>query len=138
MDGAAATDAPPPAADQYSFGPEEASVSVREVASPPSDDVNTFTRGVFDAHAIGAVGSTAGFFLLYFEAADDATGELVGAVDAKAYWGMLYITGLIVSRGRRGQGVGTALLERVTEAGRARGCTLAVVETFDFQVRVVG
>jgi GNAT superfamily N-acetyltransferase len=127
--GAVAPPLPVAAADS------EVAISVREVASPPSDEVNTFARSVFNAHAIGAVGSTAGFFLLYFEAVDDVTGELIGAIDAKAYWGMLYVTGLIVSRGWRGQGVGSALLDRALEAGRSGGCTLAVVETFDFQVR---
>lgn len=58
-----------------------------------------------------------------------------GGVTAIAWAGMLFIKWFWVDAALRGQDHGSALLARMEEEGRARGCSRAYLDTFEFQAR---
>ena len=61
--------------------------------------------------------------------------EVKGGVTAIAWAGMLFIKWFWIDAALRGQDHGTTLLMRMEAEGRARGCTLAYLDTFEFQAR---
>ena len=60
------------------------------------------------------------------------------AVEGMQYWGMVHITGLIISKAHRLRGVGVALMHRVEAYAASTDAVVMCVETFDFQVRGCG
>ena len=62
-----------------------------------------------------------------------ADGEVVGGLVGATGWQWLAIQLLWVDAAHRGRGVGRALLRRAELEARGRGCTTAMVDTFDFQ-----
>ena len=50
-------------------------------------------------------------------------------------WQWLYVAKLWVADAYRGKGLGTRLLERAEEIARSRGCTNALLDTFEYQAR---
>lgn len=63
----------------------------------------------------------------------DLDGETVAGVTAWSMGPDLHVDMLAVVEGHRREGLGSALLARAEEAGRAAGCTTASVDTFSFQ-----
>jgi GNAT superfamily N-acetyltransferase len=60
---------------------------------------------------------------------------VMGGVTAMAWAGMLFIKWFWVDASLRGQDHGTALLARMEDEGRARGCKRVYLDTFEFQAR---
>jgi GNAT superfamily N-acetyltransferase len=139
-------------------GPPAPCVSV--VASSPSDDLDAFFRAGFVEYSEATVGSRSGYEEWAFEALvsewgggggggggdDDGAGPgggagggssvpatRVGAIDGSIFWGSLNIKRLMVAPAWRRRGVGAALMAAAEAFGQTRGCTLACVETFEFQ-----
>lgn len=63
----------------------------------------------------------------------DETGRLYGGLLGWTLWSWLHLDSLYVEAFLRGQGHGMRLLRAAERAAVARGCTLAEVDTFDFQ-----
>ncbi|HEX6703338.1 MAG TPA: GNAT family N-acetyltransferase [Albitalea sp.] len=63
----------------------------------------------------------------------DERGEVVGGAWGGMVWGWLYTEMLVVPDGRRGRGLGTALMRTLEQEAVRRGCHSAWVDTFDFQ-----
>jgi len=68
-------------------------------------------------------------------AARDASGRLVGGLYGNTAWRWLFVDLLWVDTPFRRQGLGRRLLRAAEGAARARGCTRAYLDTFDFQAR---
>lgn len=65
----------------------------------------------------------------------DEQGKPHGGLLGWTLWSWLHIDTLWVSEELRGQGHGQKLLFAAEKAARIRGCTLAEVDTFNFQAR---
>ncbi|MFP4329106.1 MAG: GNAT family N-acetyltransferase [Alkalispirochaetaceae bacterium] len=68
-----------------------------------------------------------------FFAVDDESGERIGGISCMIFGQWLDIELLWVREDRRGQGIGSLLLDRSIERGRQSGCTHAWLNTFSFQ-----
>jgi GNAT superfamily N-acetyltransferase len=68
-----------------------------------------------------------------FFAKDDQTGERIGGISCTIFGQWMDIDFLWVREERRGEGIGSTLLERSIERARKAGCTNAWVNTFSFQ-----
>jgi GNAT superfamily N-acetyltransferase len=66
-----------------------------------------------------------------FVARDNET--FAGCVTANILWKTLHLRFMFVEACYRGKGVGTALVLRALEYGRAHGCPVAFVDTLSFQ-----
>ncbi|MFZ1018930.1 MAG: GNAT family N-acetyltransferase [Candidatus Cybelea sp.] len=66
----------------------------------------------------------------------DGRGDMLGGIKATVYcWKVLCVDVLWVSENHRGKGVGSALLRTVEDEARQMGCSLAHLDTFDFQAK---
>jgi GNAT superfamily N-acetyltransferase len=63
----------------------------------------------------------------------ESDGEVIAGVTAWSMGPDLHVDMLGVEGSHRREGLGSALLAHVEEAGRADGCTTASVDTFSFQ-----
>jgi aminoglycoside 6'-N-acetyltransferase I len=68
-------------------------------------------------------------------AARDLSGRLVGGLYGNTAWRWLFVDLLWVDASFRRKGLGRRLLRAGEAAARARGCTRAYLDTFDFQAR---
>ena len=68
-------------------------------------------------------------------AARDSSGRLMGGLYGNTAWRWLFVDLLWVDGPFRRQGFGRRLLRAAEVAARARGCTHAYLDTFDFQAR---
>ena len=83
---------------------------------------------IIDAHA-EALGVKFNSYAFHVE----SDGEVIAGVTAWRLGPDLHIDLLGVDGRHRREGLGSALLARAEEAGRADGCTTASVDTFSFQ-----
>jgi GNAT superfamily N-acetyltransferase len=83
-------------------------------------EFNSRATGYFDAESFGAVQN------------DDA-GKLIGGITGYTWGGCCYVSYLWVAEGRRGKGVGSALLRAAESNARDRGCTIAFLASHSFQ-----
>jgi GNAT superfamily N-acetyltransferase len=65
----------------------------------------------------------------------DEFGAIQGGLLASTRWHWLLIDVLWVADEHRGQGFGSALLERAEIIARSRGCRAAILDTREFQAR---
>jgi GNAT superfamily N-acetyltransferase len=65
--------------------------------------------------------------------ARDAEGRVVGGLRGITFWRWLFVAWLWVEEGRRGQGIGAALLRAAEDEARRRDCLGAFVDTYGFQ-----
>lgn len=62
--------------------------------------------------------------------------EIIGGINAEMYmWKMLYIHILWVHEHYRGKDLGSRLIQTVENEAKKHGCTLAHLDTFDFQAK---
>lgn len=59
----------------------------------------------------------------------------VGGLQARIFYGWMYVNLFHLPEALRGQGLGRALMQRAEAAARARGCTGIWLDTFSFQAR---
>lgn len=62
-------------------------------------------------------------------------GEVVAGLLGHTRWRWLYVAKLWVAESDRGKRLGTQLMERAEQLARARGCTNAWLDTFEYQAR---
>jgi GNAT superfamily N-acetyltransferase len=63
-------------------------------------------------------------------------GTIIAGIKAELYhWNILYVAAFFVDERYRGQGLGSALLNKVESEAKAAGSTLAHLDTFDFQAK---
>ena len=84
------------------------------------DDHNIRTTGIAEWHPITFV-------------VDDEHGEIVAGVDGWEWGGSCFVNALWVREDRRGDGLGSALMDAMEEAARDLGCRQMVLETHSFQ-----
>jgi GNAT superfamily N-acetyltransferase len=60
---------------------------------------------------------------------------VVGGLLGHTKWNWLYVTRVWVDERVRGQDIGTKLLEAAEDLARSRGCTVASLDTFEYQAR---
>lgn len=60
-------------------------------------------------------------------------GEVVGGLGGTTWGGTMEVKQLWVHESRRGSGLGSELLRAAEAEARTRGCTQAILNTFDFQ-----
>lgn len=62
--------------------------------------------------------------------------KIIGGINAELYsWRILYISILWVNELYRGRGLGSQLIQKVENESQKHGCTLAHLDTFDFQAK---
>jgi GNAT superfamily N-acetyltransferase len=62
-------------------------------------------------------------------------GAIVAGLLGVTRWRWLYVAKLWVAESQRGRQLGTRLMDAAEAAARARGCTHAYVDTFEYQAR---
>jgi len=67
--------------------------------------------------------------------AEDDSGAFLGGVHAYVQWDLLYIDDLWLAETARGRGLGRRLMLLAENEGIARGATLCVLDTNDWQAR---
>jgi len=98
--------------------------------APHSEDVRVIHEGLraFTDSYAGPVNARA--FAIFIR---DTDGSIVGGLDAELRWTWLYISHLWLPEPLRGQGLGSALLERAEEFAKEQDCTAAYLDTLEFQ-----
>lgn len=94
------------------------------------DLVHAVERGLH-AFNVSTSGIDDGRFVGVF--ARDGAGEVVGGIYGWSYWSALEIKDFWLREGARRQGLGTQLIEAIEARARERGCTMAYLDTFNFQ-----
>lgn len=107
-------------------------IAIEITGDPAPDDVRALEHGLSD-HARAFV-ARPGFQPLAVLARNGA-GRLVGGVVARVNWNWLHVSVVWVAEELRGSGIGALLLAAAEDAGRARGCTRAHLDTFSYQAR---
>ncbi|MBV8474214.1 MAG: GNAT family N-acetyltransferase, partial [Hyphomicrobiales bacterium] len=64
---------------------------------------------------------------------DEASGDALGGLWARAAFGWLFVELLFVPESLRGQGVGSRLLAQAEDLARQNGCVGVWLDTFSFQ-----
>lgn len=83
---------------------------------------------ILDAHS-----ASQGREFVHYGFHAELDGEMIAGITAWAMGPDLHIDMLAVAEEHRREGLGSALLARAEQAGRADGCTTASVDTFSFQ-----
>ena len=65
----------------------------------------------------------------------DAEGRIEGGVVGRTQWGWLHVEILALPPGRRGQGLGTRLLQMAEDEARVRGCHHVYLTTLSWQAK---
>ncbi|WP_337879396.1 GNAT family N-acetyltransferase [Rheinheimera sp.] len=65
----------------------------------------------------------------------NAEGELVAVLAGRTFGNWFYLESFWLAESERGQGLGSALLQRAEQLAVQRGCRFVVVDTLDFQAR---
>ena len=100
--------------------------------TPSAQDVAVLEAGL-TAHAL-PVTATPGFRPVAVFARDHR-GRIVGGARGTTNWNWLHIGLVWVADEQRGQGLGRRIMAAIEDAGRARGCTRAHLDTFSYQAR---
>ncbi len=106
-----------------------AQFSIQE--SPITNELTTLIDDGFRQHGKEATGYDSPIDRVAFVAKDKDT--FVGAVTAHVLWGTLHIRHMFIETKYRRQGLGKLLMEKALEFGKARGCSVAFVDTMSFQ-----
>jgi GNAT superfamily N-acetyltransferase len=108
-------------------------LSNKDGSTSVTTEISDFMRSVYKEQAEKTVGADSNFSMFEFTARKRETGELVGVVNGKIFWGSIFVSHCIIKKEYRKTGVGSRLLRKALEHGRDLGCTIACLETFDFQ-----
>jgi GNAT superfamily N-acetyltransferase len=101
-------------------------------ANPPEEDVR-FLEDQINAYNIQVTGIPFGGDISMF--LRDEAGAIMAGLYGFAWGGCLDVRYLWVQQDWRGRGHGTRLLLAAEQEAVARGCSLAVLDTHDFQAR---
>ena len=84
-----------------------------------------------DAHNLASTGISEWHSLTFV--VRDGDGQVAAGVDGWEWGGTCFVKSLWVREGRRGSGLGTALMMEMEAEARRLGCTQIVLETHSFQ-----
>ncbi len=96
-----------------------------------TSDLKNWVEEGFGHHAIEMIGYNEKIEPVAFVATDNQ--RVVGMFVGELFWGALHVKSVFIDAAYRGNGLGTRLMERVIEYGRANKCSFAFVETMSFQ-----
>ncbi|WP_337841963.1 GNAT family N-acetyltransferase [Rheinheimera sp.] len=65
----------------------------------------------------------------------NAEGELLAVLAGRTFGNWFYLESFWLAESERGQGLGSAMLQRAEQIAVQRGCRFVVVDTLDFQAR---
>lgn len=94
--------------------------------TPNGDDIAVLDRGLAEFYSGANTGGTDRPIAIFVR---DPQGTVVACLSGKTGWDQLYISVIFVSEPLRRSGVGTALMERAEQEGKARGCLSAWLMT---------
>lgn len=97
----------------------------------PSETYDEFFRTYFQEYSLKKLGKESKWQSWRFVAREDES--IVGIIQGDVMWGVLHIELLMVKPEYRKLGVGGLLVSNVVNLAKERGCTMMIVETFDFQ-----
>jgi ribosomal protein S18 acetylase RimI-like enzyme len=99
----------------------------------PSDDeaVRRFLTDRINEFNMGTIGVRD--YLPVTFVVRDGDGQVIAGIDGGCWGGTCHITSLWVADGRRGEGLGSRLLEEAEAAARQNGCHQIALETHSFQ-----
>jgi GNAT superfamily N-acetyltransferase len=63
----------------------------------------------------------------------DQSGQILGGCSGDIFYGCLYTGSFWITESLRGKGLGTQLLSAAEQLGREKGCTMATVNTMDWE-----
>src|SRR6185312_480219 len=104
---------------------------VSEVRRIEDAEVGRLLREQIDDHNIRITGIAEWHPITFV--VDDEHGEIVAGVDGWEWGGSCFVNALWVREDRRGDGLGSALMDAMEEAARDLGCRQMVLETHSFQ-----
>lgn len=123
------TDTPPPPPESH---PPAGPLRVCTEAQASTADVEWVIQKMTAFNQAGSGGLDYAPLQLFLR---DETGRLYGGLLGWTLWSWLHIDSLFVEKSLRGQGHGLRLLRAAERVATARGCTLAEVDTFNFQAK---
>jgi GNAT superfamily N-acetyltransferase len=97
---------------------------------PTPDEVQYLEDRIYEFNST-ATGITDGAWLAIF--VRDERDRIVAGICGNTWGGCLEVRQFWVDESRRGQGLGTSLLEAAEQEARRRGCTQILLMTFSFQ-----
>src|SRR5258708_29975623 len=97
----------------------------------PDEETRRLIEEGLDAYTAGKVGPDGSEDLWVI--ARDADGAVQGGVKGRTFYTWLFVDWLWIAPPRRGERVGTRLLQQAEDAARDRGCVGAYLYTFSFQ-----
>jgi GNAT superfamily N-acetyltransferase len=99
-------------------------------SEPAPDQVQYLEDRIYEFNS-AATGITDGAWLAIF--VKDEKGRIVAGICGNTWGGCLEIRQFWVEEARRGQGLGTRLLQAAEQEARRRGCRQVLLMTFSFQ-----
>jgi ribosomal protein S18 acetylase RimI-like enzyme len=105
--------------------------TISEVVNTNSDKLNFFFSYYFKDYSISKLNKSSDVFDWCFVAYKED--KIIGAIRGDFAWQVLHIDLLMVAPEYRKLGIGSQLYDLAINYGKKNNCTMATVETFDFQ-----
>jgi len=105
--------------------------TISEVVNTNSDKLNYFFNYYFKDYSISKLNKLFDFQSWCFVAYKDD--KIIGAIRGDVMWNVLHIDLLMVIPEYRKLGIGSQLYNLAIQYGKKYNCTMATVETFNFQ-----
>jgi len=95
------------------------------------EHIKSFNDGISKHHkSARAIGTHPLHLIVY-----DTNDVIIGGLIANTYWGWLDIDDFWIERSRRGQGLGSTVLQTAEHEAIARNCLYSQLKTFSFQAQ---
>lgn len=98
---------------------------------PVTPELRNYIDEGFRQYGIDATGFDSPHIRTAFIATDGDA--FAGVVTMNVFWGTLHIRHLFIEARYRKQGLGSILIQKAFEYGRANGCSVAFVDTMSYQ-----
>ena len=108
--------------------------NISGVANPSSRTLSNFFSHYFKDYAINKLSKGSDFDYWVFVAHKD--NKIIGAIKGEIFWQTIHIDLLIILPECRKMGIGTKLYDLAINLAKEKNCTMATVETFDFQAPI--
>jgi ribosomal protein S18 acetylase RimI-like enzyme len=105
--------------------------NISGVANPSSKMLSNFFSYYFKDYSINKINKGSEFDMWAFVAHKD--NKIIGAIKGDIMWNVVHIDLLMIHPDYRKEGIGSKLYNLAIEHGRKAKCTMATVETFNFQ-----
>ncbi len=107
------------------------SLHIQYQEEPDDHFMNTMKKGLI-AMSDKAKGPWECQFQTYAFSVKDKDGEMIAGLEGYTLYGCLCISNIWIEESHRKQGLGTNLVDKAEKLGRTRGCSFALIITFDF------